>query len=101
VGISVVISTLYEEKNLARCLASLTQLADEIAVVESLSTHGKDAIAHVNGAKFIHQQFNGHIEQRNYAVAQANNDIILSLDADVCRAELVGSIKGLTDLVPS
>lgn len=99
--ISVVIITLNEEKNLARCLSSVTQLANEIVVVDSFSTDGTAAIANQYGAKFIQHRFEGHIEQKNYAIAQAKNDIILSLDADEClSAELATSIKAVENMDP-
>ncbi len=99
--ISVVIITLNEEKNLARCLTSVAQLANEIVVVDSFSTDGTEAIAKQHDARFIQHQFEGHIEQKNYAISQAKNDIILSLDADEClSAELAASIKSLTNLDP-
>ena len=80
--ISVIIITLNEERNIARCLKSVRILADEVIVVDSLSIDATKQIAESLGAKVIEQSFLGHIEQKNFAKNQASNDWILSLDAD-------------------
>lgn len=80
--ISVVIITYNEEKNIERCLLSIKKIADEIVVVDSFSTDNTEKIARKFGAKFIKNKFEGHIEQKNFAMLQAENDYILSLDAD-------------------
>ncbi len=82
--LSIVIITLNEEKNITRCLDSIHGLADEILVVDSLSTDNTVKIAEQYSAKIILQPFLGHIEQKNFAVQQAANDWVLSLDADEC-----------------
>ena len=50
--ISVVIITFNEEHNLARCIASVKQVADDIVVVDSFSTDATEKIARENGARF-------------------------------------------------
>jgi len=80
--LSAVIITLNEEKNLDRCLKSLSGIADEIVVVDSFSIDRTADIAHNHGAVFIRNKFEGHIQQKNFALAQAQFDWILSLDAD-------------------
>lgn len=84
IKISVVVITLNEERNLARCLDSVKELADEILVVDSMSTDNTIDIAKKYGANIIQQPFLGHIEQKNFAAQKAKNDWILSLDADEC-----------------
>jgi glycosyltransferase involved in cell wall biosynthesis len=94
VKLSVVVITLNEEKNLKRCLDSIKNVADEILVVDSLSTDNTVKIAEECGAKIILQKFLGHIEQKNFAAQQASNNWVLSLDADECLTpELENSIK--------
>jgi glycosyltransferase involved in cell wall biosynthesis len=94
VKLSVVVITLNEEKNLKRCLDSVKNVADEILIVDSLSTDNTVKIAEGYGAKIILQKFLGHIEQKNFAVQQASYDWILSLDADECLTpELQENIK--------
>jgi glycosyltransferase involved in cell wall biosynthesis len=80
--LSVTIITLNEERNIDRCLASLKGVADEIVVVDSLSTDRTREICESHGARFIPQPFLGHIEQKNFAIDRATHDHILSLDAD-------------------
>lgn len=80
--LSAVIITLNEEKNLERCLKSLVEVADEIIVVDSFSVDGTEEIARRFHATFIVHKFEGHIEQKNFALHQAQYQWILSLDAD-------------------
>ncbi|UII19250.1 glycosyltransferase family 2 protein [Fulvivirga ligni] len=82
VKISGVIITYNEERNIAACIDSMQDVVDEIVVVDSLSTDNTVAIAEKYGAKIISHAFDGHIQQKNFAMKQASNDIILSLDAD-------------------
>jgi glycosyltransferase involved in cell wall biosynthesis len=80
--LSVVIITKNEERNLGRCLASVKDLADDIVVVDSFSTDGTERIAKKYGARFVQHTFEGHIEQKNWAITQAMHPWVLSLDAD-------------------
>lgn len=80
--LSVVVITFNEEANIARCLASVQDLADEIVVVDSLSTDRTAEIAAGMGARVIRQAFLGHVAQKNLALDQASFDLVLSLDAD-------------------
>ena len=69
--ISVVIITKNEECNLARCLASVASIADDVVVVDSFSTDATERIAREHGARFVQHAFEGHIEQKNWAITQA------------------------------
>ncbi len=80
--LSVVIITFNEEKNIARCLESVKEVADEIVVVDSYSTDRTGEIVKSFGARFVQHSFEGHIEQKNWAITQATYPHILSLDAD-------------------
>ncbi|WP_323757666.1 glycosyltransferase family 2 protein [Roseivirga sp.] len=92
--ISGVIITFNEEKNIARCLKSLNEICDEIIVVDSFSTDKTKSICESFNVRFIEHPFEGHIQQKNYALSQANNDLVLSLDADeALSTELQKSIK--------
>lgn len=81
-GISAVIITLNEEKNLDRCLRSVVSIVDEIVIVDSGSTDDTLKIAGRYNAKIIVEPFRGYVEQKNFADTQASHDWILSLDAD-------------------
>ena len=92
--LSIIIITLNEEKNLARCLDSVQGVADEIIVVDSYSTDNTAAIAAQYNAKVIQQSFIGYGEQKNFATQQAAHNWILSLDADeALTPELIQSIQ--------
>ena len=82
VSLSVVIITFNEEKNIARCIESVKDLADEIVVVDSFSTDSTKSICLSLGAKFLEHKFEGFTAQKNYAAEQATYDYILALDAD-------------------
>ena len=94
IRISTVIITFNEERNLARCLESVKDIADEIIIVDSFSTDNTRAIARNCGARVVEHQFHGYGEQKNFATEQAGNDWILSLDADEALSpELIKSIS--------
>ena len=82
ISLSAVIITYNEERNIERCLASLVGIADEIIVVDSFSSDKTEAICSAFSAKFIQNKFEGHIQQKNFAISCATFDWILSLDAD-------------------
>ena len=84
IQLSVVIITFNEEKNILRCLKSVQDIADEIVVIDSFSTDATKDICIENNVRFIENKFEGHIQQKNFAAAQARYDYVLSLDADEC-----------------
>lgn len=92
-GLSAVVITLNEERNLERCLASLSW-ADEILVVDSGSTDRTREIAEARGCRFIVNQWLGYGQQKNFAMSQVRHDWVLSIDADeevppVTQAEII------------
>ncbi len=92
--LSIVIITYNEEKNIRRCLESVRAFADEIVVVDSLSTDQTKAICSEYAVRFISQAFLGYIEQKNFALDRAGNDYVLCLDADEAVSEqLAASIQ--------
>jgi len=94
IKISVVIITLNEEKNIGRCLDSVKEIADEILVVDSLSTDKTRAICEAKSVRFVEQKFLGYVEQKNFALELATFDYVLSLDADeALSTELALEIK--------
>lgn len=80
--VSVVILTFNEERNIARCLDSIQGIADDVVVVDSFSNDRTEEICRSYGVRFVQNRFEGHIEQKNFAVTQAVYPHILSLDAD-------------------
>jgi glycosyltransferase involved in cell wall biosynthesis len=89
IKISAVIITFNEERNIGRCLQSLEGIADEIVVVDSFSTDLTETLCLPFGVRFIKHPFDGHIQQKSWAVAQAKYDYILSLDADEALSEIL------------
>lgn len=85
--LSAVIITLNEEKNIARCLESLQGVADEIIVVDSFSADRTATICKEFGATFLLHPFQGHIQQKNYAVEKTSHPLVLALDADEALSE--------------
>lgn len=81
-ALTVVIITFNEERNIARCIGSVQGLGDEIVVVDSGSSDETVNISLSMGARVIHHDFAGYIEQKNFATEAAENDWILCLDAD-------------------
>jgi glycosyltransferase involved in cell wall biosynthesis len=99
--LSVVIITLNEEKNIRRCLHSIT-FADEIIVVDSGSTDNTCSFAREYTDHVIFHEMHGFGEQKQFAVEQATGDWILSLDADEwASSELRESILLVLEKHPS
>ena len=80
--LSVVIITYNEENNIRTCLNSIKEVADDIVVVDSFSKDKTEAICKEYNVRFIQHKFEGHIQQKNWAITQAKYPHILSLDAD-------------------
>jgi glycosyltransferase involved in cell wall biosynthesis len=101
-NLSVTIITFNEEKNIERCIASVQSIADEIIVVDSFSTDATKEICLKLGVTFIENKFEGHIQQKNFAISLTNNDFVLSLDADEALSDRlkqsIDSIKHFNNL---
>lgn len=79
--ISVCIICFNEEKNIARCLNSV-MWADEIIVVDSLSTDATADIVRNYTEKIFERPWPGYVEQRNFALTQSTGDWVFFIDAD-------------------
>jgi glycosyltransferase involved in cell wall biosynthesis len=80
--LSVVIITHNEEKNIARCLDSVKEVADDVVVVDSFSTDGTEAICKEYNVGFIPHAWEGYSATKNFANSKAKYDWVLSIDAD-------------------
>jgi glycosyltransferase involved in cell wall biosynthesis len=93
--ITATIITLNEERHIARAIESL-RCCDEIVVVDSGSADRTTELAEKLGARVIESPWRGYAGQKNWAAERANNDWILSLDADEALSEgLEGEIWNL------
>lgn len=81
-NISACIISYNEEKKIEDCLKSLLPVADEIIVVDSISTDNTVDIARQYTDNIFSQEFLGHIEQKNFAISKASHEWIISLDCD-------------------
>lgn len=83
--VSVVILTLNEERDLPKCLLSLSRFED-IHVLDSGSTDRTEEIAREHGARLSMRPFDSFGQQRNYALDELplQNEWVLFLDADEC-----------------
>jgi len=98
--ISACIICFNEEDKIERCLQSLDGVVQEIVVVDSESADATRAIAARYTDRVIVQAFLGHVEQKNFAVDEASNEWILSLDADeVLSPELRECLLNLGDRI--
>lgn len=81
--ISVLINTLNEEKKIGRCISSVKGFANEIVVVDMMSTDRTVEIAKKLGAKIFKHKRVGYVEPaRNMGIAKTKYDWVLILDAD-------------------
>lgn len=79
--ISVCVISFNEEKNIEECLKSVTW-ADEIILVDSYSTDRTVELAKQYTSIIMPKVWSGYSDAKNYALQNASNEWILSLDAD-------------------
>jgi glycosyltransferase involved in cell wall biosynthesis len=88
--LSVVVLTQNEEKHIRECLASVGDFADELLVVDTLSTDRTVALAQEMGARVASRPFDNFPNQRNAAIELAAGDWIFFIDADERATPAVG-----------
>jgi glycosyltransferase involved in cell wall biosynthesis len=97
--LSVVVITLNEERNIFRCLKSLKFSKKifgqiEVIVVDAQSRDKTVVTAKQLGAKVYARAWKGYGDQKNWALAKARGNWILSLDADEeLTASLIAEIE--------
>ena len=79
--ISATVIVLNEERDLPRCLKSLS-FCDEIIVIDSGSVDRTAEVARQFGAKVIDEPWRGYGAQKNFAMSQARSAWVLNIDAD-------------------
>ena len=81
-SISAILISLNEEKNIARCLESVS-FCNEIIVIDGGSSDETIEIAKSFGAKVeVRTQWQGFGAQKSIALSRASGDWVLSIDAD-------------------
>jgi glycosyltransferase involved in cell wall biosynthesis len=79
--LSAVLITRNEESRIEACLRALG-FADEKIVVDAMSSDATVRLAERCGARVFRREFDQFAAQKNFAVAQASGDWVLSVDAD-------------------
>lgn len=98
IKISVVLATYNEEKNIERCLSSVSKFADEIIVVDGSSQDSTVTLARQLGATVLTttNKSNFHINKQ-MAMDAATGTLVLQMDADeAVDDELATFIKNLS-----
>ncbi len=100
-GISALVITLNEERNIADCLASVAW-ADEIVVVDACSNDRTVELARWFTDKIFVRPWPGYGPQKNFGIEQATADWILIVDADErVSPELQAEIRKIIALPPN
>lgn len=82
-NLSVAIITFNVEKIIGKTLSAITDIADEIVIVDSFSTDKTEEICRkFPKVKFIQRQFDGFGTQKNFALEQCSGNWILFIDSD-------------------
>jgi glycosyltransferase involved in cell wall biosynthesis len=93
-NLSVVIITKNEADQIADCITSVKDHADEIIVVDDYSSDDTAAIAEGLGAQVHKRKMDIEGKHRNWAYSRAGNDWVFSVDADERPTpELMAEIK--------
>lgn len=91
-----------EERLIRRCLESVSFADECVVVIDARSADATDEIAREMGARVIRHPYQGDVEQKSFALAQASRDWILALDADEALTEpLAREIRSLLSAPPA
>ena len=80
--ISGVVITFNEADRIARCVASMRAVCDDVLVLDSGSTDATCDIARTLGARVEHRDWDDFARQKNAAIERARHGWVLLLDAD-------------------
>ncbi|HOV91469.1 MAG TPA: glycosyltransferase family 2 protein [Candidatus Kapabacteria bacterium] len=93
-GLSVALISKNEGKNIERTLEGISEIADEIILIDSFSSDDTVNIAERFHCKIFQEEWKGFVEQKNSALEKCSMDWILFVDCDeVATPELRESIK--------
>jgi (heptosyl)LPS beta-1,4-glucosyltransferase len=99
IKVSLVINTLNEEANLADCIQSVGDFADEVVICDMYSEDHTRELAESLGARVVLHKLEPFVERaRRFAVEQAQGEWILLMDADErMTPDLLGELRALMD----
>jgi FkbM family methyltransferase len=80
--LTVIIPCKDERENIAACIASARQVADEVLLADSGSTDGTLEIACELGVRIIEREYGTSGDFKNWAIPQAAEEWVFILDAD-------------------
>ena len=80
--LTVIIPCKNEREQIAACIASAQQVADEVLVADSGSTDGTLDIARRLGCRIIQREYRTSGDFKNWAIPQAAQEWVLILDSD-------------------
>jgi glycosyltransferase involved in cell wall biosynthesis len=100
--LTVIIPCKNERKNIAACIASARQVADEVIVADSGSTDGTlEIVRRLGGCRVIEREYVNSGNFKNWAIPQAAYPWVLIVDADERVSEpLAEEINELLTLGP-
>lgn len=94
--LSVFIIAKDEADRIARTIAAVRGLSDDIVLVDSGSRDGTQGIAEAEGARVIHHDWPGYGPQKRFAEDQCRHVWVLNIDADeVVPPDLAAEIAAL------
>ena len=102
-GCSVLVLTKNEAENIVDCIESCRAFGDEIIVIDDFSSDETVELATSHGATVIQRRMStGWADQRNFAIANAQEDWVFFIDADErCTPELANEIKVIAKEQPA
>ncbi len=85
-----------EERVIKNSISSVSWADEVLVIIDSSSSDGTEKISRKLGARVFIKKWNGYSNQKNYAIGEARNDWILSIDADeIVTSKLSQEIKNL------
>lgn len=90
IPLSVLILARNEERHIERAVRSVG-FADEVIVVDALSTDHTAELARAAGAQVVARAWTNFGDQRNFSLSLARHDWVLVVDADEAASEALGS----------
>jgi glycosyltransferase involved in cell wall biosynthesis len=92
--LSAIIIAKNEAQNIEECLGSVNFCDERIVVIDTASIDDTAQRAELKGARVTRHDFQGFGAQKSFALAQAQGDWVLSIDADErVSAELAAEIR--------